>query len=66
MHSFTDTNLTSAVGAACSRPSLHEVIDSAHARAGQARRLAAAILETAVRLYAEGGSGRGWLWRYAH
>jgi hypothetical protein len=59
MHSFTEPNLTTR------RSRLHDAVDAAHARAGQARHLAATILETAVRLYSEKGSARGWLWRYA-
>jgi hypothetical protein len=65
MHSFTEPNLTSAVRTASSRESLHDAIDSAHTRAGNARNLAATILSAAVRLYSEKGSVRGWLWRYA-
>jgi hypothetical protein len=59
MQSLIDPNLTSNTGL------LRETIASAHARAGAARGLAAAILETAVRLYSANGEVRGWLWRYA-
>ncbi len=66
MHSSTEPNLSSPVGAASGRDFLHDAIASAHARAGHARRLAASILETTVRLYSEKGSVRGWLWRYPY
>jgi hypothetical protein len=59
MHSFTEPNLASTGS------TLRAAIDSAHDRASKARRLAASILETAVRLYSQEGSVRGWLWRYA-
>ncbi len=57
MPATTDTNVTS------NRGTLHDAIDAAHVRAGEARRMAATILETAVRLYSANDTGRGWFWR---
>ncbi len=63
MDSLLHSNLTSDAGTADGRKSLSAAIASASGRAGRARSLAAAILDTAVRLYSAEGSGRGWLWR---
>jgi len=62
MHSSLRSNLTSDAGTADGRESLSSAVASACARVGRARSLAAAILDTAVRLYSAEGSGRGWLW----